>query len=89
MRALKKLELQEKLQKALDVSGNDQIELLEKEITTKFDPEKYDKDMEKAFDEEYYEDVDEELPGDDSSIDEVQIPKEIKEIDQEPAEAVG
>lgn len=71
MRALKKLELQEKLQKALDVSGNDQIELLEKEITTKFDPEKYDKDMEKAFDEEYYEDVDEELPGDDSSIDEV------------------
>lgn len=45
--------------------------------------------MEKAFDEEYYEDVDEELPGDDSSIDEVQIPKEIKEIDQEPAEAVG
>lgn len=59
LRALKKLEITDWLQKALKVSGNDHVTILEKELTTKFDPEKYDKDMAEAFNDEYYEDGEE------------------------------
>ena len=79
MKALKKIELADKLQKALDVSGTDQVTILEKELTSKFDPEKYDKDMQEAFDEEYYQDVDEEIPEDLSSVSEIEVPEEIKD----------
>lgn len=59
----------DKIDKLLKVSGIDEkkSKILLKEIEKEFDPEEYDKDMKKAFDDNYYEEPDEEVPQEEES----------------------
>lgn len=58
----------------MKVSGIDEqkSKILLKEIDKEFDPDEYDKDMKKAFDDNYYEEPDEEVPQEEES--ELEVP---------------
>lgn len=62
LKALKSKEIQEKINKIKQVTGNDQLAFQESDIEGEFDPAEHDRKMKAIFDEEYYGDVDEEKP---------------------------
>ncbi len=63
LKNLKKREIMEKIDLIKEVTGNADIGFSPDDIDEDFDPEKYDKMMKKAFNEDYYEDnVDETKP---------------------------
>ncbi|KAH7971508.1 hypothetical protein HPB49_025276 [Dermacentor silvarum] len=65
LKALKKKEILEKLQKLKEVTGNDQLGFADADIEGDFDPQEYDRRMNAIFNSEYYEQDAEELKPED------------------------
>lgn len=65
LKALKKKEILEKLQKLKEVTGNDQLGIADADIEGDFDPEEHDRRMNAIFNDEYYEQGAEELKPED------------------------
>ncbi|XP_070381213.1 protein KRI1 homolog isoform X1 [Dermacentor albipictus] len=65
LKALKKKEILEKLQKLKEVTGNDQLGFADADIEGDFDPQEYDRRMNTIFNSEYYEQDAEELKPED------------------------
>ncbi|XP_022816220.1 protein KRI1 homolog [Spodoptera litura] len=62
LKALKLKEIQEKIAKIKEVTGNEELAFREEDLESEFDPEEHDKRMREIFDEEYYGDADEQKP---------------------------
>lgn len=62
MKALKLKEIQEKIAKIKEVTGNDELAFKESDLESEFDPEEHDKRMKEIFDEQYYGDADDQKP---------------------------
>ncbi|CAH0724128.1 unnamed protein product, partial [Brenthis ino] len=62
LKALKLKEIQEKIAKIKEVTGNEDLAFKEEDIEGDFDPEEHDRRMKALFDEEYYGDVDDQKP---------------------------
>lgn len=62
MKSLKLKEIQEKLAKIKEVTGNEDLAFREEDMESDFDPNEHDKRMKEIFDEEYYGGVDTEKP---------------------------
>ncbi|KAM3959418.1 protein KRI1 homolog [Aphomia sociella] len=62
LKALKLKEIQEKIAKIKEVTGNQDLAFEEEDIEGDFDPEAHDRRMRALFDEEYYGDADEKKP---------------------------
>lgn len=62
MKALKLKEIQEKINRIKEVTGNDELAFREEDLESEFDPEEHDKRMREIFDEQYYGDADESKP---------------------------
>nr|CAG4643951.1 EOG090X05XL [Lepidurus arcticus] len=54
LKIMKRKELQEKLEKLKEITGNPNLGFQEEDIDEDFDPEKHDKRMQQVFDEGYY-----------------------------------
>uniref|UniRef100_A0A224YWZ4 Protein KRI1 homolog n=1 Tax=Rhipicephalus zambeziensis TaxID=60191 RepID=A0A224YWZ4_9ACAR len=65
LKALKKKEILEKLQKLKEVTGNDQLGIADADIEGDFDPQEHDRRMNAIFNNEYYEQEAEELKPED------------------------
>ncbi|CAB3244382.1 unnamed protein product [Arctia plantaginis] len=62
LKALKLKEIQEKLAKIKEVTGNEELAFKDEDLQSEFDPDEHDKRMKEIFDEEYYGDADEHKP---------------------------
>ncbi|XP_048483880.1 protein KRI1 homolog [Plutella xylostella] len=62
MKALKLKEIQEKIARIKEVTGNDELAFKDSDIEGDFDPEAHDRRMRALFDEQYYGHADEEKP---------------------------
>ncbi|CAK1584123.1 unnamed protein product [Parnassius mnemosyne] len=62
LKALKLKEIQEKIAKLKEVTGNQDLAFKDEDIEGDFDPEEHDKRMKAIFDEQYYGDADDEKP---------------------------
>ncbi|XP_059051285.1 protein KRI1 homolog [Achroia grisella] len=62
LKALKLKEIQEKIARIKEVTGNDDLAFEEQDIEGDFDPEEHDRRMRALFDEEYYGEADTEKP---------------------------
>ncbi|XP_063385570.1 protein KRI1 homolog [Cydia fagiglandana] len=62
MKALKLKEIQEKIAKIKEVTGNQDLAFREEDMESEFDPNEHDRRMKEIFDEEYYGEVDNEKP---------------------------
>ncbi|XP_063540671.1 protein KRI1 homolog [Cydia strobilella] len=62
MKALKLKEIQEKIAKIKEVTGNQDLAFREEDMESDFDQNEHDKRMKEIFDEEYYGEVDNEKP---------------------------
>ncbi|XP_063626904.1 protein KRI1 homolog [Cydia splendana] len=62
MKALKLKEIQEKIAKIKEVTGNQDLAFREEDMESDFDPNEHDRRMKEIFDEEYYGEVDNEKP---------------------------
>ncbi|CAI2164808.1 298_t:CDS:10 [Funneliformis geosporum] len=74
LKNLKKKEIFEKLQKIKEITGNDTVGFDDVDLEEDFDPDKYDKKMNKVFDDNYYaREDDNEKPdwNDDINIDDI------------------
>ncbi|XP_037527142.1 protein KRI1 homolog [Rhipicephalus sanguineus] len=65
LKALKKKEILEKLEKLKEVTGNDQLGIADADIEGDFDPQEHDRRMNAIFNNEYYEQEAEELKPED------------------------
>ncbi|CAG5019979.1 unnamed protein product [Parnassius apollo] len=62
LKAFKLKEIQEKIAKLKEVTGNQDLAFKDEDIEGDFDPEEHDKRMKAIFDEQYYGDADDEKP---------------------------
>ncbi|KAJ7381994.1 KRRI-Interacting protein 1 [Desmophyllum pertusum] len=62
LKNLKRKEIMEKLEKLKEITGNRNVGFKEEDIEGDFDPKKYDEAMQKAFNEEFYEEDENEKP---------------------------
>ncbi|CAH2041952.1 unnamed protein product, partial [Iphiclides podalirius] len=62
LKALKLKEIQEKIAKLKEVTGNDDLAFKDEDIEGDFDPEEHDRRMKAIFDEQYYGEADQEKP---------------------------
>ncbi|XP_050352582.1 protein KRI1 homolog [Nymphalis io] len=62
MKALKLKEIQEKIAKIKEVTGNQDLAFKDEDIEGDFDPEEHDRRMKALFDEEYYGEADDQKP---------------------------
>ncbi|XP_068620126.1 protein KRI1 homolog [Battus philenor] len=62
LKALKLKEVQEKIAKLRDVTGNQNLAFNDEDIEGEFDPEEHDRRMKAIFDEEYYGEADDKKP---------------------------
>ncbi len=62
LKNLKKKEIMDKISLIKQVTGNEDIAFSTSDINEDFDPEKYDSMMQKAFNDDYYEDADDTKP---------------------------
>ncbi|XP_015775470.1 PREDICTED: protein KRI1 homolog [Acropora digitifera] len=74
LKNLKRKEIMEKLEKLKAITGNPNVGFKEEDIDGDFDPKKYDKAMEEAFNQEFYDEGEEEKPqfDDDDLGDEIE-----------------
>lgn len=74
-------EIRAKAEKIAKIAGIKNIDKIQKELENEFDPQEYDKDMNEAFDEEYYQEQEEEVPeGQDPELEISDI--NLEEIDE-------
>ncbi|CAG8445757.1 4032_t:CDS:10 [Funneliformis caledonium] len=73
LKNLKKKEIFEKLQKIKEITGNDTVGFDDVDLEEDFDPDKYDKKMNKVFDDDYYAEADNEKPewSDNINVDDI------------------
>ncbi|KAJ0174373.1 hypothetical protein K1T71_010519 [Dendrolimus kikuchii] len=62
LKALKLKEIQDKIAKIKEVTGNDDLAFKDEDIEGDFDPEEHDRRMKALFDKQYYDDADQEKP---------------------------
>ncbi|CAH2240920.1 jg9656 [Pararge aegeria aegeria] len=62
MKALKLKEIQQKIAKIKEVTGNQELAFQEEDIEGDFDPEEHDRRMKALFDEQYYGETDDQKP---------------------------
>ncbi|XP_026321080.1 protein KRI1 homolog [Hyposmocoma kahamanoa] len=62
MKALKLKEIQEKIARIKEVTGNEELAFKEEDIEGDFDPEEHDRRMKALFDEQFYGEADDEKP---------------------------
>ncbi|XP_047997053.1 protein KRI1 homolog [Leguminivora glycinivorella] len=86
MKALKLKEIQEKIAKIKEVTGNQELAFREEDMESDFDPNEHDKRMKEIFDEEYYGEVDSEKPVFPDLDEELEIENWEKYEDEETAE---
>ncbi|GJQ79155.1 hypothetical protein Trydic_g5406 [Trypoxylus dichotomus] len=70
MQILKKKEIEEKIQKLKEITGNSEIAFDDKDIEGDFDPEAYDKKMQQLFSDEFYQGLEEDQKPEFPDIDE-------------------
>ncbi|XP_069361587.1 protein KRI1 homolog [Maniola hyperantus] len=73
MKALKLKEIQEKIAKIKEVTGNQDLAFQDADIEGDFDPEEHDRRMKALFDEQYYGDADDQKPQFPDLDDELEI----------------
>ncbi|XP_048585229.1 protein KRI1 homolog isoform X2 [Nematostella vectensis] len=72
MKNLKRKEIQDKLKKLKEITGNPNVGFTDEDVEGDFDPAKYDEAMKKVFDDEFYEEAEEEEPQfDNDDLDDV------------------
>ncbi|EDO45163.1 predicted protein [Nematostella vectensis] len=72
MKNLKRKEIQDKLEKLKEITGNPNVGFTNEDVEGDFDPAKYDVAMKKVFDDEFYEEAEEEEPQfDNDDLDDV------------------
>ncbi|XP_026739107.1 protein KRI1 homolog isoform X2 [Trichoplusia ni] len=62
LKALKLKEIQEKIARIKEVTGNEELAFKEEDLESEFDPAEHDKRMREIFDEQYYGDADDTKP---------------------------
>ncbi|XP_055844952.1 protein KRI1 homolog [Episyrphus balteatus] len=63
IKAMKRKEIEEKIMKLKEVTGNDELGFKDEELEDEFDPEAHDRRMQELFNDEYYQvDADDEKP---------------------------
>ncbi|XP_055913201.1 protein KRI1 homolog [Eupeodes corollae] len=63
VKAMKRKEIEEKIMKLKEVTGNDELGFKDEELEDEFDPEAHDRRMQELFNDDYYQvDADEEKP---------------------------
>lgn len=86
MKALKLKEIQEKIAKIKEVTGNQDLAFREEDMESDFDPNEHDRRMKEIFDEEYYGEVDNEKPVFPDLDEELEIENWEKYEEEETAE---
>ncbi|XP_063366585.1 protein KRI1 homolog [Cydia amplana] len=86
MKALKLREIQEKIAKIKEVTGNQDLAFREEDMESDFDPNEHDRRMKEIFDEEYYGEVDNEKPVFPDLDEELEIENWEKYEEEETAE---
>ncbi|CAH3168094.1 unnamed protein product [Porites lobata] len=70
LKNLKRKEIMEKLEKLKEITGNPNVGFNEEDIEGDFDPKKYDEAMQKAFNQDYYDEGEDEKPVFEDDLDE-------------------
>ncbi|KAL9950487.1 hypothetical protein ACROYT_G042985 [Oculina patagonica] len=72
LKNLKRKEIMEKLEKLKEITGNPNVGFKEEDIEGDFDPKKYDEAMQKAFNEQFYEEDENEKPVFEDDLDDIE-----------------